>query len=252
MLPVHEIQDQLNIPFGSIEDFRALVEDIRANGLLEDIVTYEDKVLDGRRRQQACAELEIEPRYVEWAGECGSPTVFVIAKNVSRRHLTVGERAVIAAKSLPLLKAEAAQRQKDSRARPGEKVGTKPQAPSKAPGKGGKGRAAAQAGKAAGVSARTVERAAKVQARGTAELQKAMQAGTVSVEKAAELATLTPEQQVEAVRQAESAPRREGFDEEKVWKQVARTVARLRRLCKLVKITPEEALERYPERPASR
>ena len=78
-------------------EFTALVDDIREHGLREPIVMHEGKILDGRHRWRACEELGIDPETKEWDGE-GSPEAFVASMNLKRRHLTVGQRAMIAAK----------------------------------------------------------------------------------------------------------------------------------------------------------
>jgi len=77
------------------DDYRVLVSDIRANGLLEPITLCEGKILDGRNRYAACLELGIEPRYREWNNE-SSPIAYVVSLNLARRHLTSSQRAVIA------------------------------------------------------------------------------------------------------------------------------------------------------------
>jgi hypothetical protein len=61
----------------------------------------------------------VEPRFVEWAGT-GSPVEWVIATNLTRRHLTTSQRAVVALDLLPLLEPEAKERQRRSQGR-GEK-----------------------------------------------------------------------------------------------------------------------------------
>ena len=88
----------LAAPFPLIEgeEFAELVADLRKNGLLQPIVVYQDKILDGRNRDRGCIEAEVTPRYVEYTGD--DPLRFVIAANLRRRHLDVGQRAMIAAK----------------------------------------------------------------------------------------------------------------------------------------------------------
>jgi len=40
----------------------------------------------------------VAPRFQEYAGECSSALEFVVSKNIRRRHLTDGQRALVAAK----------------------------------------------------------------------------------------------------------------------------------------------------------
>jgi hypothetical protein len=55
-------------------------------------------VLDGRNRQRACNETGVAPRYRDLTDKDGHPLRFVIAKNLSRRHLDESQRAMMAAK----------------------------------------------------------------------------------------------------------------------------------------------------------
>jgi hypothetical protein len=77
-----------------------LAEDIKAKGLLHDVVVYKAKVLDGRNRQAACKIAGVMPRY-RWITDedlNGSPLDFVLSCNLHRRHLTTEQkRQVIAA-----------------------------------------------------------------------------------------------------------------------------------------------------------
>lgn len=82
-------------PMMTGDDYRALVADIKTNGLHEPITLYQGQILDGRNRYTACLELEIEPAYREWSG-AGSPIAYVVSLNLARRHLTSSQRAVIA------------------------------------------------------------------------------------------------------------------------------------------------------------
>jgi hypothetical protein len=83
----------------------------RGQGLLEDIILYERKILDGRERSVSCLRKQVLPRFREYAGECGSPLEFVVSKNLHRRHLTQGRRALVAARLRPHFQEEARQRQ---------------------------------------------------------------------------------------------------------------------------------------------
>jgi hypothetical protein len=82
------------IPPMTADQYNALVADIRDHGLREPIVLYEDMILDGRYRDQACRELGIEVRAKEYDGT--DPLGYVVSLNVHRRHLEPQQRAVIA------------------------------------------------------------------------------------------------------------------------------------------------------------
>ena len=82
-------------PMMGEEEYQALVRDIERNGLLEPIWLYEDKIIDGRNRYRACLELQIAPQFRTWQGS-GSPLAFVLSLNLSRRHLSSSQKAVVA------------------------------------------------------------------------------------------------------------------------------------------------------------
>ena len=78
------------------EEMASLVEDIKANGLAQPIVTHEGAILDGRHRHQACLQAGVEPQFTVFRG--GDALAFVLSANLNRRHLTVAQRAMVAAK----------------------------------------------------------------------------------------------------------------------------------------------------------
>jgi hypothetical protein len=98
-LTPHRLADLL--PPMSEDEFNALREDIKANGLRVPIVTYAGQVLDGRHRHKAATEIKIaltEKDFVEFKPTgSDSPLKFVISQNVNRRHLSESQRAIIAA-----------------------------------------------------------------------------------------------------------------------------------------------------------
>jgi len=105
----HEVAEIF--PLMNDEEMSALRADIKANGLREPIWTYQGKIIDGRNRYRACMAEDIEPVYREWEGEESDLVAFVVSQNLNRRHLTSGQKAVIALKVLPLLEERAKQRQ---------------------------------------------------------------------------------------------------------------------------------------------
>jgi hypothetical protein len=78
------------------EDLDALAGDILINGLNDPIVVYDDQILDGRNRYRACLKVHVEPIFVPYQGD--SPLNFVISKNLSRRHLSESQRAMVGAR----------------------------------------------------------------------------------------------------------------------------------------------------------
>ncbi|QDV30337.1 DNA adenine methyltransferase YhdJ [Planctopirus ephydatiae] len=102
-------------PLGE-QELQALAENIRERGLLHPITTHNKLILDGRNRLKACEIAGVEPRFEEWAGT-GSPLEWAISANLHRRHLTGSQKAVLALEMLPMLEAEAKERQRLSTGR---------------------------------------------------------------------------------------------------------------------------------------
>jgi N6-adenosine-specific RNA methylase IME4 len=90
------------------DELTDLVDDIKQNGLIEPIVLYEDKILDGRNRYLACGEAGVKPHYEYYKGD--EPVGYVISKNVQRRHLNGSQKAMIASDIKPALEVEAEKR----------------------------------------------------------------------------------------------------------------------------------------------
>lgn len=80
------------------EEYARLKASIERLGLLHPITLYEGKVLDGVHRQRACIATGAEPHYEEYTG--ADPEEWVRAHNEARRHLTVAELALRAAKTV--------------------------------------------------------------------------------------------------------------------------------------------------------
>jgi hypothetical protein len=99
-LEVHELV--LVIPKMSEAEYQLLKTDIAENGLRDQIIIYEGRILDGRHRAQALDELgkSYDPDYFseydpKVAGK--SPQAFVLSCNLKRRHLSKGQLAAFAA-----------------------------------------------------------------------------------------------------------------------------------------------------------
>jgi len=102
----HEIANIF--PMMQSDEYENLVADIKQNGLIEPIVLYDGKILDGRNRWKACIEAGVEPRFENYSGD--SPISYVISKNANRRHLSKSQLAMIATEVLPMLEEEAEKR----------------------------------------------------------------------------------------------------------------------------------------------
>lgn len=186
-------------PMMSDDELRELAADIKANGLHEPIVCYVDNadwsaegallpdgepnfrqlgtLVDGRNRLAACDLVGVEPTFAQlatvWAVTRSydeDVCAFVIAKNVHRRHLEPGQRAMIAAKLATLQRGanQHASQEACSQVKAAEMMG---------------------------VSRPSVQRARKVLEQGVPELIAAAEAGEIPVKAAAAVAELPKEQQ---------------------------------------------------------
>lgn len=92
-------QHALSAAFPPMSDaeFGELRADIAENGLRVPITVYEDEVLDGWHRYCACDQVGTEPRFETFEGDRRAAIRFVVSVNIARRHLSVTDRAMIAA-----------------------------------------------------------------------------------------------------------------------------------------------------------
>jgi hypothetical protein len=97
------------MPEMEVTEFNLLKESIQRDGLLQPIVLYEGKILDGRHRYRACRELQIVAQFVKYRGS--TPATFVFGNNVPRRHLSVSEKLRLADLFLPDIQSEPQKRQ---------------------------------------------------------------------------------------------------------------------------------------------
>jgi hypothetical protein len=92
-MKVHPVLDL--IPMMSEDEFDRLVWSIRKIGLVDPIVHDEDgRILDGRCRLQACEIAKVKPKL---ASPKDAVAAYIFAKNMARRNLNQGQRAMIIA-----------------------------------------------------------------------------------------------------------------------------------------------------------
>lgn len=98
----YEFHEYANLfPLMSDEEHSALVEDMSKNGYDEryPVMIYHKQILDGRNRFLAAQEAGVEPRFAEFYTAFDDEALdYVIRSNLHRRHLTPGQRAVVAAR----------------------------------------------------------------------------------------------------------------------------------------------------------
>lgn len=158
------------------EEFALLLSDIRKNKQLEPVVLHDGKILDGRNRARACAELKLKLKTRTYKGK--DPVGFVVSLNLARRHLTESQRAMAAAKI-----AEATHG--GDRRSSGKSAG----------------RTQKQAAQVLGTSERAVRQAKRVSMIGTPELVEAVEAGKIAVSLADKLCDLPVKEQRKVVRE---------------------------------------------------
>lgn len=182
-MEIHPIAELL--PELDEDQLGALADDIEVNGQLEPVVVWGGKVIDGRNRVRACEKVgvEIKTRDMEFADD-GEAARFVLSKNVRRRHLDSGQRAMVAAELSKLFEAEAHER----RVKGGQKKGETQE---------DTGKAAAKAAKITGAKTRTVEMAKSVKAKAIPEIVALVKAGDISLNSANTVASMSAEAQQE-------------------------------------------------------
>jgi len=75
------------------DQLQELVEDIKANGLIEPITLFEGMILDGVHRFKACGIAKVKPEYVEW--DDSDALRWVMSKNLHRRHLSPTQKIMV-------------------------------------------------------------------------------------------------------------------------------------------------------------
>lgn len=80
------------------DDYQSLKASLLRNGQLEPILIFEDRIIDGRHRFSACNELGIKPVFKQFGGNYEEAKSMAFSVNINRRHLTMGQKALVAAK----------------------------------------------------------------------------------------------------------------------------------------------------------
>lgn len=109
-LPVHPAAELFPSIVG--DEFKALKQSIQAQGQLEAIKICDRQLIDGRNRLRACEELGIDPLYDEV--QINDVVQYVIGINIERRHLSIKQRAAIAAELANMVMGMRGDLQRDS------------------------------------------------------------------------------------------------------------------------------------------
>jgi N6-adenosine-specific RNA methylase IME4 len=198
--------------------FAELAADIKAHGLREPIVVFENKILDGRNRYRACEAAGVEPTFTVYQGE--DPISYVISLNLRRRHLN--------------------ESQTGNRRREAGHAGARcPTSTARVP-------SIEEASRLLNVGHASVERAKTVQRDGAAELIQAVERGGVSVSAAADVAALPKNEQREIVARGEKEilEAAKAIRAEKATQRCAARVARITEISVGNNVLPSE--RRYP------
>ena len=169
------------------EHTNALADDIRANGLRMPIETLDGKIIDGRRRSIACGMAGVKPTFRKI--ETDDPVAYVLSLNLHRRHLSASQCGMIAARAREIYEKAAKERQKLSEGRGQKGVENLPHL--------NQGRARDLAGKAVGVSGKTVDYGSRVLRDGTPALIAAVDADKIAISTAARMAAMPDDAQDE-------------------------------------------------------
>jgi len=84
-------------PAMTVDEFEALKASISRNGLQDPLLLWNGRLMDGRHRLKACQALGITPRVMQLTGSYDAAKSAAFASNINRRHLGLGQRALLAA-----------------------------------------------------------------------------------------------------------------------------------------------------------
>jgi hypothetical protein len=178
-----------------------LQEDIATNGMQTPIDVFEGLVIDGRNRAVVCQRLGIEPDVIEH-DEMPDPEGFVYSRNLFRRHLTKGKRALLANKYKDKLVQKHLQQELES--------AIEEQLDSDSSNLKKPVDSTAEAANALGVSEGTLHAAGVVLKHGSDELIAAVESDQVAVSTAASIAKNFPQDEQLAIATAPKASAAKG------------------------------------------
>ncbi len=168
--PNYEIHEAAYLfPRMNSDEYEQLKADIAAHGQQTPILLHDGKVVDGRHRLRACTELGIAPKFEEIEASNEPIERVVVSINLHRRHLTDGQKALIAARIANL------------------GLGANQHTAGAVSQK--------QAADAVGVSVDTVQRGKQVLEKGVPELVEAVEAGKIDITNAARIAKMSQDDQ---------------------------------------------------------
>jgi len=213
------------------DQFNSLIDSIRDHGLLTPIMLHEGKILDGRHRYKACINLGIEPSFEEYEGD--DALGYVIALNLSRRHLDESQRAIIGARIANL-------KVGDNQYKEGGKIFL-PTSVSNL-----------EAAKRMSVSDMAVKQAKKVLKQGAPELADAVDSGQIAVSVASKIANLDHEQQAQVMAdprpdQAIKKIARQGKEQELAERTIIQTMHSVDKLYGVLYADPPWKYETFSE-----
>lgn len=170
----HEAANLFPMEMNTIDE---LANDILEYGQAVTVKILDGKILDGRRRYTACQRVGVDPKIEHVFTD--DPVAYVLSLNLHRRHLDKSQRAMVAGEAIEIWKRQARERMEATLK---QNVTGKENLPERE-----KGQSRDKAGKALGVSGKSVDFALKVLGSGDKELIDSVKAGKVTVSKAAKM-----------------------------------------------------------------
>ena len=205
-------------PLMPAAELKSLQDDIAQNGLAHPITLFEGKILDGRHRHEACLNVKVKPRFVEFKGD--DPLAFVLSANLRRRHLDTSQRAMVAAKIANL---DHGQKKSDKSSSANLPISQ------------------AEAAETLAVSTRSVTAAAKVMDE-SPKLAKQVDAGKISLNAAVNTIAEAKKKETAAEPRKDAVGRTIPEDVIPDWDRAAKVASTLRGCASEIKVTVERGL----------